>query len=249
LEIDWTTFALEAVNFLVLVWILKRFFYRPVLDVIARRRAAIDATLAEARSRHAEAEALEEKSREGLKGLEAERRHAREALAGEIAAERARLLEQMQLGLAEERRKAGILAERAGAEEARRREEQAVRAGLEFTSRLLERLADPALEARLVRMALDDLAALPPERAAEVREAVKAESGPPVATSAGPLPDHLKKAVAKGLSDLLGRAVEPVFKEDPALGAGLRVSLGPWALKASLADELEFFGGAAGPAD
>ena len=40
MQIDWTTFALEIINFLVLVWILKRFLYRPVLDTLARRRAA-----------------------------------------------------------------------------------------------------------------------------------------------------------------------------------------------------------------
>lgn len=249
MEIDWTTFALEAVNFLVLVWILKRFFYKPVLDAIARRRAAIEASLAEARSRHAEAEALEASCREGLKGLEADRRQAKEALAKEIAAERARLLEQMKVGLAEERRKAEVIAARTGAEEARRREQQAVKSGLAFTARLLERVADPALEARLVAMAVEDLGALPEERRAEVREAVRAESGPPVVTTAGPLPDDLRKAVSEALATLLGREAAPVFEEDKALVAGLRVSLGPWVLKASVADDLEFLGGAAGPTD
>jgi F-type H+-transporting ATPase subunit b len=245
LEIDWTTFALEAVNFLVLVWILKRFFYKPVLDVIARRRAAIEASLTEARERHAEAEAMEARSREGLKGLEEERRHAREELAKEIAAERARLLEQMKAGLAEERKKAEVVAERTEAEAARRREAQAVRSGLAFTARLLERVADPALEARLVGMALEDLHDLPEER----REAVRDQAGPPVVTTAGPLPEDRRKAVADALSALLGREAAPEFREDPALVAGLRVSLGPWVLKASVADELEFLGGAAGPAD
>jgi F-type H+-transporting ATPase subunit b len=249
LEIDWTTFALEAVNFLVLVWILKRFFYKPVLDVIARRRAAIEASLTEAESRHAEAEALEARSREGLKGLEEERRHGREELAKEIAAERARLLEQMKAGLAEERKKAEVVAERTEAEAARRREAQAVRSGLAFTARLLERVADPALEARLVGMALEDLHDLPEERREAVREAVRDQAGPPVVTTAGPLPEDRRKAVADALSALLGREAAPEFWEDPALVAGLRVSLGPWVLKASVADELEFLGGAAGPAD
>ena len=44
-------FVLEIINFLVLVWILKRFLYKPVLDVIARRRAGIEKTLADAEAR------------------------------------------------------------------------------------------------------------------------------------------------------------------------------------------------------
>ena len=42
MQFDWTTFALEIVNFLVLVWILRRFLYRPVTDVIARRAAEVE---------------------------------------------------------------------------------------------------------------------------------------------------------------------------------------------------------------
>jgi len=48
LELSWSTFLLEIINFLVLVWILKHFLYKPVLDVIARRRSGIEKTLADA---------------------------------------------------------------------------------------------------------------------------------------------------------------------------------------------------------
>ena len=41
MELNWTTFALEIVNFLALLWILKRFLYRPVLATLAERRAGI----------------------------------------------------------------------------------------------------------------------------------------------------------------------------------------------------------------
>ena len=51
MEFDWTTFALEALNFLVLVWLLKRFFYRPVLAVIEARRAETAKTIADAEAR------------------------------------------------------------------------------------------------------------------------------------------------------------------------------------------------------
>jgi F-type H+-transporting ATPase subunit b len=250
LDLDWTTFALEAVNFLVLVWILKRFLYKPVLDVIARRRAAIEKALAEARARHAEAEALEGEYRERIRAWEQERRDARDALAREIAAERARLMEGVQAAVEEARRKADVLEERSRAEEQARREEAAVQAGLAFTARLLGRLADADLEARLVRMALEDLGGLPPERLEDLKEAVAATDAAPVVTTAFALPEPLRREVAAALRPLVGdRAEGCAFAEDPALGAGLRVSVGPWVLKGSVKDELEFLGGAAGPAD
>ena len=62
MEFDWTTFILEIINFLILVWILKRFLYRPVLGVVARRRAGIEKTLADARRIEAEAGELRQQN-------------------------------------------------------------------------------------------------------------------------------------------------------------------------------------------
>ena len=34
MSIDWITVAAQLINFLVLVWLLKRFLYRPILNGI-----------------------------------------------------------------------------------------------------------------------------------------------------------------------------------------------------------------------
>ena len=41
MSIDWITVAAQIANFLVLVWLLKRFLYRPILDGIDAREAEI----------------------------------------------------------------------------------------------------------------------------------------------------------------------------------------------------------------
>ena len=58
MQIDWTTFLLEIVNFLALVWILKRFLYKPVLDVLDARAARVRAETQQAERLRAEAEEL-----------------------------------------------------------------------------------------------------------------------------------------------------------------------------------------------
>ena len=37
--LDWSTFLLELVNFLILIWILKRFLYAPVKAAVEARRS------------------------------------------------------------------------------------------------------------------------------------------------------------------------------------------------------------------
>ena len=60
MQFDWTTFALEMVNFLVLVWLLKRFFYKPLRTAIESRRASVESTLQAAETARREAAAMKE---------------------------------------------------------------------------------------------------------------------------------------------------------------------------------------------
>ena len=39
--IDWFTVVAQVVNFLILVWLLKRFLYKPILDAIDAREKRI----------------------------------------------------------------------------------------------------------------------------------------------------------------------------------------------------------------
>ncbi len=47
--IDWFTVAAQALNFLLLIWLLKRFLYGPIIQAMERREARIESRLQEAR--------------------------------------------------------------------------------------------------------------------------------------------------------------------------------------------------------
>ena len=52
MQFNWSTFVLEIINFVVLVWILKHFLYRPVLSLLEKRREKIEQSLSAATERH-----------------------------------------------------------------------------------------------------------------------------------------------------------------------------------------------------
>src|SRR5665811_1686842 len=54
--IDWFTVIAQVVNFLILVWLLKHFLYRPILDAIDAREKRIAKELADADAKKAEAQ-------------------------------------------------------------------------------------------------------------------------------------------------------------------------------------------------
>jgi F-type H+-transporting ATPase subunit b len=61
MTIDWWTLGLQLINALVLVWILGKFLFRPVSDMIKARQDEADAALADAaKARDAASVALRE---------------------------------------------------------------------------------------------------------------------------------------------------------------------------------------------
>ena len=54
--IDWFTVGAQAINFIILVWLLKRFLYKPILDAVDAREKRIATELADADAKKAEAE-------------------------------------------------------------------------------------------------------------------------------------------------------------------------------------------------
>ena len=54
--IDWFTVGAQAINFIILVWLLKRFLYKPILDAVDAREKRVATELAEADAKKAEAE-------------------------------------------------------------------------------------------------------------------------------------------------------------------------------------------------
>lgn len=241
MELNWSTFILEIINFLVLVWILKRFLYKPVTEVIARRRAAIEKSLADAQTMQAEAQTRKGQYENRLADWEREREKARLQLLDESKAERARLMAALQAELAQEREKNQVLEQRRLDELRRGIEAEATAQGGRFTSRLLSRLASPELEARIIAMVVEDLPTLAEGKKQTLRAACR-ESGSKVKiTSAYPVDEKRQEALTRGMSDLAGAPTSCEFHQDSRVIAGVRITVGPWILRANLQDELEAF--------
>ncbi len=241
MQFDLTTFALEVLNFLVLVWLLKRFFYRPVLAVIEARRAEGAAILDQAEASQRAADAMKAECEARLAQAELQRAAARAALETEIATERVRRLAILASELALERQRHASLDARESERRASALEREAGALAARFTARLLDRMAGPELEARLADLALADL----PLQATEQLEALRTalhEPGLHVrVVSAHVLDAGRRAAFSDALGRLAGRPPDIAFSEDAALKAGVSIMAGSWVLMANLRDELGFF--------
>jgi F-type H+-transporting ATPase subunit b len=240
-ELSWPTFFLEVVNFLVLVWLLKRFLYKPVLEAIAQRKAAIDKTLADAKDKEAGAQALVQQYQNRLADWENEKVRLRAGVVEEISAQRAQMIAALENSLKQEREKARVLEDRRVNELQNRAEETGIAKGVQFTARLLARAASPEVEGRLAALALEDFSTLPPEQVHGLRSVAQTAGLEVKVASAFELSAAQRALIVQRLKEITQDNIAVEFNQDRRLVAGLRISIGPWVLRANIQDELEFF--------
>jgi F-type H+-transporting ATPase subunit b len=241
LELNWSTFVLEIINFLILVWILKRFFYQPVLDVIARRRAGIEKTRADAKSLQDEAQALRSQYENRLAEWDRERRAAREQLAKDIEAERAQRLQRLADELAQERERSAVVEQRRLDDLRRQLEQTALAQGAQFAARLMTLAAAPPLQEKLLELLLQELDTLPAAQLDDLRSGAGTAPECIRVTSAFTLDTAARERLSQALNTCLGAQPAFQYQEDPELLAGVRITVGAWVLHANLQDELAGF--------
>jgi F-type H+-transporting ATPase subunit b len=243
MQFDWTTFILEILNFLVLVWILQHFLYRPILDLLAARRRKILAIREDAQHMRAEAEAMRLQYESRLADWQQECENSRRELNEELAQARTRETDNLKAALSGEEEK--LRARNAKLLAAREAELLRSAAGQAYAEAalMLQRLASPELTLRIAGLFLEDVAALPENDRRLLSEAAGAlkENDTVSIVAAHALPSVTLARIETALSAASGKSLHAEYSEDPGLIAGLRAVVGECELHANLADELEFF--------
>jgi F-type H+-transporting ATPase subunit b len=236
--IDWFTIAAQALNFLILVWLMKRYLYQPILRAIDSREQLIAGELQDADTKKAEAQ----KEREAFehKNQMFDRHHAAlmSKAADEAKAEGQRILD--------DARKAADLLSAKRAEtliqEAHALNKSIVgRAQHEvfaIARQTLTDLAGASLEERMGSVFIDRLDSLEPKAKAELAEALKTAAEPVLVRSAFDLPAAQRGAIQKALTEMSKAKVQIQFETAPDLISGIELTANGQKIAWSIADYL-----------
>jgi F-type H+-transporting ATPase subunit b len=93
MQINWFTVIAQVINFLILVWLLKRFLYKPILSAIDEREKKITAQLQDADARVAEAKKEQDEFSKKNNEFDQQRAELMSKAIAETNAERQKLLE------------------------------------------------------------------------------------------------------------------------------------------------------------
>lgn len=241
MELDWSTFILEIINFVILVWLLKHFFYKPVMDIIAKRKQTIQDSLDKADAVQAEAESLKSQYENRLEDWEKEKATSRAELHRKIEEEKRQAMENLAQSIQQEKEKAEVLLQRQQENTLRKNERLAIEQSVAFVTRLLSRFANPELEATIIHIVLEDLRNLSSDQLEELQKASTKATEPVHISSAYKIEKENQTVLKNTLTKILKHPVEVEFKRDPALLAGIHIDIGAWNLQASLQEELKYF--------
>lgn len=238
MQFDLTTFIFEIINFLILIWILQRLFYKPLLEVIAKRKQFIDQTLADAKAIQAQADEQRSLYENRQKAWEQEKQAAITALNVQLELEKAAAMKHTLIDLEAERQKYTVTQAHKQHELEQQIEKQALINAAKFASLLLKQTASPELEARLFELLLSRTTLLPTACLQTLEE--QADIAIKV-SSAYPLTTEQREQLQQQLSSQLSQAIRFDYQQAPELIAGVRIDIGAWVLNANLQHELSGF--------
>ena len=236
--VDWFTVGAQVLNFIVLVWLLKRFLYKPILDAIDAREMRIAGELASADAKKAEAK----KERDEFERKNAAFDRQRGALlikaTEEAKAERKRLIE-------EARQAADALSAKRG--EALRSESRALNEVIgartkqevfAIARKALKDLAAADLEDSMTDAFMRRLRDIGGSEKATLSKAIKAASGLALVHSAFDLAVKQRSEIQSALNELFGADVRIRFEIAPEVISGIELTAGGQKVAWSIEDYL-----------
>lgn len=236
--IDWFTVGAQALNFLILVWLMKRFLYQPILHAIDAREARIAKDLADADAKRDEAQKERDEFQHKNEEFDQQRATLLSKATDEVKVERQRLLDEARKSadaLSAKRQDTLTREQRNLHEEITRRTQEEVFA---IARKALTDLAGTGLEERMSEVFTRRLRELNGQLKASLAEALNSASDPALVRSAFDLPADGRAAIQKAINETFSADARLRFETAPDLVGGIELSANGQKVAWSIADYL-----------
>ena len=236
--IDWFTVLAQVLNFLILVWLLSRFLYKPILNAIDAREKRIAQELADADAKKAEARRERDEFQHKNEEFDQQRATLLSKATDEAKVERQRLLE-------EARKAADAL--RAKRQDALNRERESLNDEIARRTRAevfaiarkaLIDLAGASLEERMSEAFTRRVQSLTKDAKEALAMALKNTSNPVLVRSACALPAKQQAAIQQSLSQTFSAEIHVRFETAPEVISGIELTANGQKVAWSIADYL-----------
>jgi F-type H+-transporting ATPase subunit b len=236
--IDWFTVLAQTINFLILVWLMRRYLYRPILDAIDTRERQTAKLLADADAKESAARKSGELFKTKNDDFDRDVADRMKKATDDVAKERLHLLD--------EARKAAD-AQRAEQRDAARNELKALHQTIflkaqqevvAITRKTLTDLASSRLEDQLDAVFIRRLQQLDAGAKSAISTALRTSSGPALVRSAFALSDEQHARITQALNEAFSCACSLRFEVIPELVCGIEFLANGQKIAWNIADHL-----------
>jgi F-type H+-transporting ATPase subunit b len=236
--INWFTVGAQALNFLILVGLLKHFLYKPILTAIDAREKRIAGELADAATKKTEAQQERDEFQQKNQAIDQQRAELLSKATDEANAERARLMDDAhQAADAMSAKRTEALKRQAQSlnQAISRRTQQELFA---VARKALTDLANTSLEERVGAVFTRRLKGLDAKAKGELAEAIKTSSDGALMRSAFELPTEQRAVIKNALNETFSADVRVRFEVAPDIICGIELSANGKKLAWSIAGYL-----------
>jgi F-type H+-transporting ATPase subunit b len=236
--IDWFTVGAQALNFIILVWLLKRFLYKPILNAVDAREKRIATELADADAKKAEAQKERDEFQRKNEAFDQQRAALFCKATDEAKAERQRLLDDARKAAdaLSAKRQEALRSDAAMLGQAIRRRTQ--REVFAIARKALMDLATTSLEERMSEVFTRRLRTMDGRAKEGLGEALKRAARPALVRSALDLPEAQRGAIQNALNETFSADVHVRFETAPDLISGIEFTTDGQKIAWSIADYL-----------
>ena len=239
MEINWFTVIAQVINFLILVWLLKRFLYKPVLNAIAEREKKIAAQLSDAEVKKAEAQKERDAFQQKNEKFDNERMAQMNKVQEEAKTEKQKLFE-------EARNESNAL--RAKYETSLRQQAEGITDMLKrktqdevfaITGKALSDLAAVPFDEQLVKVFIQKIQDLKEEEKIKFATALMNDDKTILVKSAVDLSASSKAALEKALGEMNKKESKFQYQLAPDLVSGIEIDTGEYKLSWNIQSYLD----------
>lgn len=237
--IDWFTIVAQIINFIILVVLLRKFLYRPILKVMQEREDRIRSQLDEAEEKHQQATEQISLYEEKVRHWEDEREELFRDAKLDVETNRKQMMKKVRQEIEEHQSQWEQAIEREKQEFLDSLRKKISQQTYTAVKKVLNDLADVELEAHISKVFIERLEKLEEQQIADYRDAIEKSDEPVVLRSAFELPTQTQKKIQAIVEKqfLNGKPVN--FEIDSDLVCGIELKAAGYKLVWSLAEYLE----------
>lgn len=236
--IDWFTVCAQALNFLVLVWLLKHFLYKPILNAIDLREKGIAAKLASADAKEAAAKTEHDDLAGKNKSFDDQRGALLTKATDDAKAEHDRLVGEAHKEADQLRAAQAIALKNDQARLSKEITRTATQEVFSIARKTLADLATVGLEERLGAVFTRRLREMEGKAKGTLAAALRGSKDPAVVTSAFDMPAAQRATIQNAVNETFSAAVPLRFESGPDAICGIQLTAGGQKVGWSISDYL-----------